>query len=177
MTGTNDLQTLLDKQALHELVMRYCRCVDRRDFAQARTLYHDDAIEDRAPLFYGSPDQFVAWLGEVTPQFELTAHRIFNTLFVVEGDRAEGEIYAEAYHRTGGPEGHEMTVGGRYLDRYERRDGCWKFIYRTSTVDRSELQPVNPDAYRAFAAGSAAGRPDRSDPSYRKLELFARTGL
>ena len=40
------LQTLLDKQALAELVYGYCRACDRRDFALVRTLYHDDAIDD-----------------------------------------------------------------------------------------------------------------------------------
>ena len=40
------LQTLIDKQALAELVHSYCRACDRRDFALVRTLYHDDAIDD-----------------------------------------------------------------------------------------------------------------------------------
>ena len=173
----SDLQTLLDKQALHDLVMRYCRCMDRRDFAQARTLYHDDAIEDRGGIFSGTIDEFIAWLPQVTPQFELTTHRIFNTLFVIDGDKAEGELYCEAYHRTKGPDAQEMIVGGRYIDRYERRDDVWKFSYRTSTTDRCEVRAVDAEAYRQFVAAAPAGQPNRGDLSYQKLPLFVRAGI
>jgi SnoaL-like domain len=173
----SDLQTLLDKSALYELIARYCRCMDRRDFTQARTLFHDDAIIERVAIFSGTADEYIAWISKVTPQFELTVHRIFNTLFVVDGDQAEGEIYLEAYHRTKGPEAREATVGGRYLDRFERRNGLWKFRYRTSTADRCEVRMVNPQDYEQFVAGSVAGRPDRQDVSYAKLPLFARAGL
>ena len=60
------MQEWLDRIALTDLVMRYCRACDRRDFAQVRTLYHDDAIDDHGAMFRGSPDEFVAWLPEVT---------------------------------------------------------------------------------------------------------------
>jgi hypothetical protein len=172
----SNLQTLLDKNALYELIARYCRCMDRRDFAQARTLFHDDATV-RVAVFSGTADEYIAWISKVTPQFEATVHRVFNTLFVVDGDRAEGEIYLEAYHRTPGPGAQEAIVGGRYLDRFERRNGVWKFSVRSSTADRCEVRAVNPQDYEQFVAGSAAGRPDRQDPSYENLPLFARAGL
>lgn len=173
----NELQMLLDRSALQDLLARYCRCMDRRDFAQARTLYHDDARLDRVAIFSGSVDEFMVWVAEVTPQFELTVHRVFNQLFVIEGDKAEGEIYLEAYHRTRGPNALEIIVGGRYLDRYERRAGVWKFSHRSSTADRCEIRPVNPADYQQFTASSVAGRPDRGDLSYETLQLFARAGL
>jgi hypothetical protein len=170
----SDVQHLLDKSALQDLVLRYCRSMDRRDFALARSLYHVDALEDRGDIFRGCVDEFIAWLPQVTAQFELTVHRVFNMLFVVEGDRAEGEIYCEAYHRTHQPDAREMIVGGRFLDRYERRNGEWKFIYRTSTVDRCNLRPVDVQAYAQFVAKTPAGRPDRTDPSYLAVPLLAR---
>lgn len=172
----SSLQMLLDRNALQDLVLTYCRSMDRRDFALARSLYHADAIEDRGDIFRGSVDEFVAWLPKVTSQFELTVHRVFNMLFVIDGDRAEGEIYCEAYHRTHSPDAKEMIVGGRYLDRYERRDGVWKLIYRTSTVDRCNTSPVDAEAYRQFVAKTPAGQPDRTDPSYHTLQLFNRLG-
>jgi SnoaL-like domain len=172
----SDLQTLLDKNALYELIARYCRCMDRRDFEQASTLFHPDATV-RVATFSGTAAEYIAWISKVTPQFEATVHRIFNTLFVVDGDKAEGEIYLEAYHRLGSPEAKEAIVGGRYLDRFERRHGVWKFSVRTSTADRCEVRAVNPQDYEQFVAGSAAGRPDRQDLSYASLPLFARAGL
>jgi hypothetical protein len=165
-------QLLQDKAELHDLVMRYCRAVDRRQFKALRALYHDDAIEDRSDIFQGSIDEFIAWLPGAMQDFELTAHRIFNTLFVIDGDRAEGEIYAEAYHRTAGPDGQEIIVGGRYFDHYERRNGVWKFARRSSAVDRCEMRPVNHDAYRHLTAGLPPGQPNASDPSFAELPLL-----
>jgi hypothetical protein len=49
------LQTLIDKQALHELVLRYCRACDRRDFALLRSLYHDEAIDDHGRCSVAAP--------------------------------------------------------------------------------------------------------------------------
>ena len=41
----SQLQELLDKQALYEVVARYCRGVDRADEELVRSAYHPDAIE------------------------------------------------------------------------------------------------------------------------------------
>ncbi|MDB6063375.1 MAG: hypothetical protein JWM78_3478 [Verrucomicrobiaceae bacterium] len=168
----SDLRALQDKAELHDLVMRYCRAVDRRQFAALRALYHDDAFEDRGDIFVGSIDEFVAWMPVAMESFELTTHRIFNTLFVLDGDRAEGEIYAEAYHRTTGLDAQEIVVGGRYFDHYERRRGVWKFSRRSSAVDRCEMRPVNHEAYRHLTADLPPGLPNSADPSFAALPLL-----
>ena len=168
------LRELLDLQALQGLVARYARAVDRRDYALLRTLYHDDAIEDRGEMFAGSVDAFIAWLPQVTAPFELTVHRMFNMLFSVDGDRAEGEIYGEAYHRTYPPDAQEIIAGGRYLDRYEKRGGIWRFSYRSSTIDRCQVRAVDPQAYAQAVAGAPAGVAGARDPSYSVLSMFGR---
>ena len=56
---------LLDHAALRDLVMRYCRGIDRRDFALVRACYHDDAIDDHGGMFHGSADDYVVWVAEV----------------------------------------------------------------------------------------------------------------
>ncbi|AZI34930.1 nuclear transport factor 2 family protein [Caenibius tardaugens] len=102
------VQSLLDQIALRDLVMRYCRGCDRRDFALVRSLYHDDAIDDHGTMFKGTPDEFVAWLPEAMAPWELTIHSISNSLFVVDGDYAEGEHHARAYHRTHPPSARSL---------------------------------------------------------------------
>ena len=87
---TDPVQEFIDKQSLHELVLRYCRACDRRDFPQLRALYHDDAIDDHGAMFCGSADEYLAWLPGVLANFEATVHSITNALFVVAGDAAQG---------------------------------------------------------------------------------------
>jgi len=171
---SEELRTLVDKQALRELALTYCRACDRRDFALVRSLYHDDAIDDHGSMFCGSADEYVAWLPSVLSTFEATSHAILNALYVVDGDRAEGEIYTLAYHRTLPPEAQDVFIGGRYLDRYERRGGAWKIARRSLALDWCRVEPVDTGAYRAFAAGAPLGRPDGSDPSYHALAYFRR---
>jgi hypothetical protein len=168
------LQQLIDKQALHELVLTYCRACDRRDFALLRSLYHDDAIDDHGAMFCGSADAYVAWLPGVLANFAATVHSISNALFVVAGEQAQGELYTLAYHRTHAPQAQEILIGGRYLDCYERRAGEWKFLRRSLALDFCRVATVDPAAYEQFAAGAPAGRTDLKDPSYVALSFFRR---
>jgi hypothetical protein len=155
-----------DRIALHDLVMRYCRGCDRRDFALVRTLYHDDAVDDHGAMFRGSPDEFVAWLPKITSHWQLTRHAISNSLFVIDGDHAEGEHYVEAWHRTFGPDAKQFIALGRYLDRYERRDGMWKFTYRSLVFDHGSIVPVDDAAMERMSKDAPMGRADREDPSF-----------
>nr|WP_213245328.1 nuclear transport factor 2 family protein [Gordonia pseudamarae] len=39
------LRDLLDRQAICDVVARYCRAIDRRDFDLLRTCYHPGAVD------------------------------------------------------------------------------------------------------------------------------------
>ncbi len=168
-------QSLLDHVALRDLVMRYCRGCDRRDFALVRSLYHDDAIDDHGSMFKGDPDAFVAWLPTAMAPWELTIHSISNSLFAVDGDYAEGEHHARAYHRTHPPERKEYIVHGRYLDKYARRNGVWKFLHRSLVFDHGVIRDVDEVSFAQLSGDAAMGRADRDDPSW-SLPLLAGLG-
>jgi hypothetical protein len=170
------LQAVADRSELRDLVLTYCRACDRRDFALVRTLYHDDAIDDHGKMFRGSPDEFVKWLPGAMAQFEATVHSISNSLFAIEGASASGEHYTVAYHRSPAPDSREYVVGGRYLDRYEKRNGVWKFLHRSLVLDWAQVRPVDAAAYESFAAGAVLGTADANDPSYREAPLLRRLG-
>jgi len=167
------MQEWLDRVALTDLVMRYCRGCDRRDFALVRSLYHDDAIDDHGAMFRGSADEFVAWLPQVTSHWSLTRHVVSNSLFVIDGDEADGEHYVEAWHRTHGPDAKQFIALGRYLDRYARRDGLWKFTYRSLVFDHGTIVPVDEEAFARMAKDAPNGRADEQDPSF-SYPLLAR---
>lgn len=172
--AADPLLSVIDKFALHELVLRYCRAIDRRDYALLRSLYHDDAIDDHGRLFCGSAQEYVEWLPSMLARYEATVHSITNALFALDGDSAEGEIYTVAYHRTHPPEAREIVIGGRYLDRYERRNGEWRFLRRWLALDWVDERAHNDRAWARSEAASNPGQPNLNDPSYRYLALLRR---
>jgi ketosteroid isomerase-like protein len=168
-------RALLDRIALTDLVMRYCRGIDRRDFALVRSLYHDDAIDDHGAMFCGGPDDFVRRLPDMMAQWEATIHSISNSLFAIDGDTAEGEHQVTAFHRTYPPERKEFTVWGRYLDTYQRRDGVWKFSHRSLVFDHGRITPVDEDSFVLMGSDAVHGRANRFDPSWQ-MPLLAGLG-
>ncbi|GAB5487244.1 MAG: nuclear transport factor 2 family protein [Parasphingorhabdus sp.] len=159
-------QELSDREELRDLVMRYCRGVDRRDFALVRSLYWDDAMDDHGEMFSGSPDDYVAWLPGVLEPLDCTIHAISNSLFIVDGDTAEGEHYSYNFHRTREAPRQEIIIHGRYLDRYERRDGVWKFSRRQIIFDHGYVQPVKEDGLSQAGADAPHGSDTHDDPSW-----------
>lgn len=168
-------QPLLDRVALLDLVMRYCRGIDRRDYRLVRSCYHDDAVDEHGAMFSGGPDAFVEWLPSMMANWEATIHAITNSLFAIEGDDAEGEHLVMALHRSHPPERREFTVWGRYLDRYQRRDGEWKFLRRRLVFDHGSIIAVDEDGFAAMGGDAPNGRADRTDPSW-ELRLLAELG-
>jgi hypothetical protein len=82
---------------------------------------------------------------------------IGNVLIELEGDEAFGEVYFQAYHKVEGERGFEdIVISGRYLDRYEKREGEWKMAYRSERVDWSRSAPTN-DPYFEMAPDSLLG--------------------
>ncbi len=54
---------LVDRELIRDLVQRYARGVDRRDFELVRSCYHADAIDEHGP-YVGGVDGFVEFLRE-----------------------------------------------------------------------------------------------------------------
>ncbi|MCU1592859.1 MAG: hypothetical protein JWO12_251 [Frankiales bacterium] len=155
---------------LQRLAWAYCHAVDRGDLVLLRSLYHDDAIDDHGAMFCGSPDEYVAWLPQMLAALEATRHTMHNMLFLIDGDRAQGELVNTAYHRT--REGREIILGGRYLDEYERRDGVWRIARRSLVLDTFEDRPAQV-AGGFIGKGVERGAAGEADAVFGRLTLFA----
>lgn len=172
------LQNVLAKQAITEVIHRYCRGMDRMDRELTLSCWHPGGTDDHAPLYCGSATGFIDWLWPVHAAMMSTRHVVSNILIDVQGDAATSETYWTVTLRTHGPKGLvDIVGGGRYLDRLECIDGRWAFRHRQSVHDWDRVDPVtltlgdpgaaplippnNPDAPIAVSAR------DRSDPSYR----------
>ena len=92
------LQELLDKQALWELVHRYCRAVDRADEEMLRSVYHPDALDEHG-AYNGGVDGFIDYVKNTSHTLDPevrknpTRHVLHNVVFEVDGDTAWGESY------------------------------------------------------------------------------------
>ena len=176
--ATRDIEILLEKQAIAELVRDYSRAVDRHDFVMLRDLYTADGIDDHGALYNGPADGFVAWLKVAMAQVE-TSHAVHNHTIVVDGATAEGEAYVTAYNRIPRPEGgfDEFIQGLRYVDKY-RKEERWRFVTRTVVVDWAQLRPAFWDFEHPLLKGKRPASPNADDPSYSLLSgaPFARRG-
>ncbi len=168
MTDTA-VETLLAKQAITEVLFRYCRALDRMDRTLALSVWHPGSTADYGPLFAGSGAEFVDWVWAAHAGVAAHSHQITNVLIDVDGDRATSEAYVTVALRTK-PEGGsiaDIVDRGRYLDQWSWRKGVWAIDRRTFVED---FQAVYPVALTEATDGSqATGRRGPTDPSYGVL--------
>ena len=162
-----ELREAIDKQAIRDLCMLYCRAVDRIDADLLPRIFHDDATIEFG-TYDGPASGFVDNTFAHLRTMERTFHCLGNQLITVDGDRAVGEIYVFAY-LSAFEQGELMDtlLVGRYLDRYERRDGAWKISHRAFVMDWNQNQP-NSSEWEEGMYGElrARGRRGKEDPVY-----------
>jgi hypothetical protein len=177
MATTDDaLYEMLDEFALRKLVHSYCRAVDRGDTERLKDLYHPDATDDHGAFSTGGADDFLAQLTAARPHLRAMQHHITTANFAIEGDRAEGEVYTIAIHTlpaTG--RDIDVIVAGRYLDKYEKRDGTWRFAQRTIVTDWARVDdPSALDMSHPITRDTPKGALDATDPSVAFFSLLHR---
>jgi len=129
------------REQIVELTMAYCRGVDRADEALLKSIFHDDSIVVSG-AFDGNGQRFATEIcAIVRAVFDQTLHSIDHQWIEVTGDTAMGETYVVAVSTMTDLERgkSEILTGGRYLDRFIRRDGVWKFAARTFISDWSRI--------------------------------------
>jgi ketosteroid isomerase-like protein len=166
---------MIDEFALRKLVHAYCRAVDRGDFATLRELYHHDAEDAHGAFSTGSVDDFLKTLAASQPHVRSMQHNITTVNFAIAGDTAEGEIYTIATHTfNAGDRDVDVIVGGRYLDKYEKRDDTWKIVERTIVTDWAHVNdPSSVDLSHPVTQGTLKGSPGADDPSHQFFSLLS----
>ena len=87
---TVDLQSVHDKIEIHELLARYARGVDSKDWELWKAVFTPEATIDysSAGAAVGSRDEVAVWLEQSLGQVPMTQHFITNIEVEVHGDRA-----------------------------------------------------------------------------------------
>ena len=175
-----DPATMAAKQAITEVLNRYCRAMDRMDRTLAEDCYHPDAVDQHSSLFSGSPADWVTWAERFHAPMKVTRHVLSNVIVELDGDDAWAESYWTLLLRvTRDAALFDVSVGGRYLDHFRCVDGVWAIRHRRTTNDWDRVDPVG--ATVADTAGVPlidvdpalpifTAHRDRSDPSYDFLE-------
>lgn len=167
----NRLNQLLDREDIRDLLISHARALDRHDAAELAKTYHPDALEDHGAFFGPAAILAARSAGEHAAFSTSHTHYLTNQTIDIDGDVAHAETYffAGLFRKDGLTE----MVGGRYIDRLERRSGRWAIAERACVVEwNGELaasqSPFDKDSF-------LQGRWNRDDLSYcRPLSLEPR---
>ena len=162
------LEAIIDKSEILDCINNYARGSDRVDRELVRSAYHADAIEDHG-AFVGRIDPFIEWSIQAKADTIRHQHYVSNSSIDLNGDEAHAETYYLYVGTHEDPAKPLRVVGGRYVDRFERRDGRWAIAARANLVEWQTLVESGlPRA--AFAAMAATGTisKDKSDASYER---------
>jgi hypothetical protein len=180
--------------ALHfsitQLLYRYARGVDRRDWGLLRTLFHDDSLDDHG-YTSGSLEEFIESFSERSSRVPEMTHVNGNVLIletdaerrealvetycvawsrVLPGELIPGSLYETPLLDRESPNARVLTVANRYLDLIGERDGQLRFVFRRVIFEWAtvaEVQVANP-----FPEGGWTSSRNADDPSYRTLDDF-----
>jgi hypothetical protein len=158
-----------DKLDIRDVLTKYCRGLDRMDKAMACSVFSADCSAHYYDMYEGTGHGFVDWAWEVHAGMERHSHQISNALIEVDGNTAVSEAYVTVALWTNPPELTEIVCRGRYLDRWEKREGNWQIVKREHVLDTQSVNGVPvPDA------PNSQSRRDESDPSFKIFPATAR---
>jgi SnoaL-like domain len=162
-SGISTIEDVVERMAIYDVVTRYCRACDRHDSELLRSCYHDDAIDDHG-IHAGTIDEWVRFVAEATTPITWMQHAVENFhVLGIKGDLAATETYWN--YRCIGTDGELGYQFGRYLDRFERRQGVWRIAHRVCVLGAASSNTgYDLDAY-------PRGSVDKTDPSYALVAL------
>ena len=166
---TTDIDNLMAKQAIRDVLANYCRGLDRMDKVLARSVFHQDASVNYYDIYQGSGYGFIDFVWQAHAAMQCHSHQISNVLTEVRADSAVSEAYVTVLLWTKADDNgqqQEITVRGRYLDQWCRQEGKWLITNRIHVTD---THTVNTLCKGPISAQSTR---DSSDPSFLLFRQF-----
>lgn len=138
MSRDPEVQALLDKQAIGEMIARYSRTLDWLDDEGQASCYWPDAEIDYG-FFKGKAAEFVPAVMRIERSSQRRWHFLGGLQIALHSaDTASAECYGLA---TGVREADGVWTGsiygGRYLDEFKKRGGEWRIAERKYVMDWS----------------------------------------
>lgn len=133
---TDQLQELLDKRALDELICRTMHALDACDWVAYRASFIEDAVFDfrehgaapaEARQLITGIDTIIALQKSVIEGFDTTQHHVTTMVHSIDGDDAVTDCFLYAEHFLNTDRGdRSVSLGGRYQVTSRRYDDGWK---------------------------------------------------
>jgi hypothetical protein len=168
-----DLHELLRWHQIYKVLTRYCRGADRGDIDLMKSAYHPDAEEQHGPfiglghMFCDFAGRFTAGQLEWSGGLKASSHVLSNITVESLGEEAakvESYFLLSMQHEKAGAPINALMFG-RYLDRFEDRDGKW-LIARRSVVLDQYFELSGDIADRDLPGSFLRGRIGKSDLVY-----------
>ena len=173
----DQVRELLAEREIRNVLLRYCRGVDRCDQELVASCYHDDAIDDhgtwQAEGAVGIAERIV---GLVKPGSGRAMHFLGNVTVEVEGTSAFAESYVLAFRTFDRDSAaHVRTRAVRFVDRFSLRSGKWRISERVVVDEWNRVDRiVEPQAGLEECRFSSK---DEEDPVYKiRAQRLARNG-
>lgn len=173
-----NLQQILARAEIYDVLMQYMRGVDRRDMNLVRAAFHPGATQTNpylAPGEQGSVEDLIALMDANALHIPMSMHLLGNIVYEFAGDDlAVVESYLIAYqtHRDSAENEGLRQTGSRYLDRFERRNGSWKIAKRVLPLNF--VRPLAPPGDQILFTNPILSTRDGDDPLWA---LRAEAGL
>jgi hypothetical protein len=165
MTDDRDVATI--ERAIRNAMLSYTRGIDRLNAALVSAAFHPGAdLIDYGPAPM-TIEQFVAHaMNSLETKFSATQHRVSNMTIEIADDAksARVETYVLAFHVQPTDDKPLLhTFNGRYIDRFELRNGEWRIAKRVLRNDWSRIETIETPMRGSWQASGRAGSPDPLD--------------
>jgi hypothetical protein len=134
------IRWLVDRAAIAEWLVRYARCIDRRDWAGLQDSYTDDGVMQHGDV--SVPREAMPGLSEkILAGCASSHHLVGDPSIVIDGDRATTHSHYIATHISEGTT-VKRQGGGWYDCELARTDDGWRFTRVRSTTAWRTGEPL-----------------------------------
>ena len=128
------IQEISDRIEIQDLLVRYTRAIDAKDYDLLDTCFTADARVDYTTSggIKGSYPEVRAWLERALAQFDAMLHFVGNSVVEIEADVAQARTAVYNPMGKAGPEGRMefFTVVADYVDHLVRTPEGWRIAER-----------------------------------------------
>ena len=143
---SNDLEILLEKQRIREVVENWVVWRDSGQWEKFKTVWHSDGVM-MATWFQGHFEEFIKVSIEGWNKGVRILHFLGGCSVEVKGDRAIAQTKMTITQR-GPVDGVicDVVCTGRFYDFMEKREGRWGVVLRQPIYEKDRLNPLDPAA-------------------------------